>query len=154
MCQDSIMKRILTPLVLAFALTLTACGGTTATPTVATDDKPAEETQTIPNLAGKWKQSNSASEDSYQHATITDDTITVEWVSDGGATTSTYWIGTFKAPTDATAPYVWSSKRDVKATESALLASNDDTKEFTYDGETISYKVTALGTTTKVELKK
>lgn len=148
------MKRILAPLLLTVALTLTACGGTTATPTVAADSKPAKEAQTIPNLAGKWKQSNSASEDSYQHATITADTITVEWVSDGGDTTSTYWVGTYKAPTDATAPYVWSSKRDVKATESALLASSDETKEFTYDGDTISYKVSALGTTTKVELKK
>ena len=105
-------------------------------------------------MTGAWKQSNRASEKSYQQATITADTITVEWVTDAGDTTSIYWVGTFKAPNDASGPYKWTSKRDAAATKSALLASTDDTKEFTYEGDAISYKVSMLGTTKTVKLKK
>jgi hypothetical protein len=75
-------------------------------------------------------------------------------VSDGGDTTSIYWVGTFVAPIDATEPFVWTSQRDAAATDSAMLASSDDTKEFTYEDDTISYKVSALGTTTTVKLQK
>ena len=107
-----------------------------------------------PDLTGKWKQSNPNSEKSYQQATITADKVTVEWVTDGGNSTSIYWVGTFAAPTDASEPYTWISQRDVEATQSAILASSDATKEFTYKDGMISYKVSALGTTTTVNLKK
>ncbi|WP_167043479.1 hypothetical protein [Salinibacterium sp. ZJ454] len=152
------MKKLIAPIGLAIALALTGCAGTTTTTTTTTTtdaaaSKPVEEAPQAPNLAGAWKQSNSASEDSYQQATITADTITVEWVADGGDTTSTYWVGTFEAPADATEPYTWTSQRDAAATDSALLASTDDTKEFTYEGGTVSYKVSALGTTTTVDLQ-
>lgn len=80
--------------------------------------------------------------------------MTIEWVSDGGNTTSIYWVGTFAAPTDASEPYTWTSQKDVEATKSALLASGDATKEFKYENDTISYKVSALGTTTTINLKK
>lgn len=136
------MKRLLAPVVLAAALVLTGCSISSNSPSGP------------PDLTGAWKQSNSASADAYQQATITTDTITVEWVADGGDTVSTYWVGTYDAPKDASAAYKWTSKRDVAATDSALLASQDDTKDFTYEGDTISYKVTALGTTTTVKLKK
>jgi len=154
------MKKLIAPIALTLALALTGCSGADTTSTGAadskptTDSKPAAEAPQAPDLAGAWKQSNPASESSYQQARITADTITVEWVSDGGDTTSTYWVGTFEAPADATGPYTWTSQRDVAATESALLASTDDTKDFTYEGDTISYKVSALGTTTKVKLQK
>jgi len=36
----------------------------------------------------------------------------------------------------------------------ALLASSDDTKEFTYKDGVISYEASAMGTTKKVELTK
>ncbi|MBN9152131.1 MAG: hypothetical protein KF739_12455 [Cryobacterium sp.] len=136
------MKKLLAPLALAVSLALTGCGAVASTPTGPAD------------LTGDWKQSNSASADAYQQATITSDEITVEWVANGGDTTSIYWVGTFDAPTDASEPYTWTSKRDAAATDSALLASQSDTKEFTYAGGAISYEVTALGTTTKVNLKK
>lgn len=136
------------------ALTLTGCSATDASPTGDSEPKVTQEVPEVPDLTGSWKQSNSDSEDSYQQATITDDTITVEWVADQGDTTSTYWVGTFNAPDDANDPYMWSSNRDADATDNALLASTDDTKEFTYEDETLSYKVSALGTTTTVKLKK
>jgi hypothetical protein len=148
------MKKLIAPIALAAALVLTGCGGTNATATGAADSKPTEKAPQAPNLTGAWKQSNPASEKSYQQATITADAITVEWVTDGGNTTSIYWVGTFEAPSDSSGPYTWTSQRDAAATKTALLASTDATKEFTYEGDTISYKVSALGTTTTVKLKK
>ncbi|MFI7482458.1 hypothetical protein ACH9EU_08565 [Kocuria sp. M1R5S2] len=148
------MKRLIAPMALAAALALTGCSGADTTSSSAADSNTAEETPHVPDLAGAWKQSNPTSEDSYQQAMITTDTITIEWVTDGGDTTSTYWVGTFEAPTDASEPHTWTSQRDAAATDSALLASTDDTKEFTYEGDTISYKVSALGTTTTVDLNR
>lgn len=148
------MKKLIVPIVLAAALALTGCGGASTTPAGAAASAVTEEVPKAPDLTGAWKQSNPNSEKSYQQAMITADTITVEWVSDGGSTTSIYWVGTFAAPTDATEPYTWTSQRDAAATDTALLASTDDAKEFKYEGNTISYKVSALGTTTTVNLKK
>lgn len=148
------MKKLIALLALAAAISLTGCGGTGVTPAGTVDSKATQVAPKVPELTGAWKQSNSASEKSYQQATITADKITIEWVTDGGDTTSTYWVGTIKAPTDGSEPYKWTSKRDAAATKSALLASTDDTKDFTYEADTISYKVSALGTTTTVKLKK
>lgn len=103
-------------------------------------------------MTGAWKQSNPNSEDSYRQASITADTITIDWVTDGGDTTSVYWVGTFEAPTEASGSFT--SERDVAATDSALLASTDDTKNFIIDGETLSYQVSALGTRTTITLEK
>lgn len=148
------MKKLIAPIAIAAVLALTGCGGADATPTGDAGPTAVEEVPSAPDLTGAWQQSNSASEDSYQQAKITADAITVEWVADGGDTTSIYWVGTFEAPTDASDPYTWTSQRDAAATDSALLASTDDTKEFAYEGDTISYKVSALGTTKTVDLKK
>lgn len=147
------MNRRLAPLALVAAFALAGCGGAAYTSTAPGQSSTAEVEQRVPDLTGAWKQANSASEDAYQQATITGDDITIEWVSDGGETTSTYWVGTFQAP-KAQGPHTWVSTRDKAATDSALLASTDDTKEFTYADNTISYKVSALGTTTTVKLEK
>lgn len=108
----------------------------------------------IPDLTGEWKQENSNSEDSYQVATISGDTIEINWVSDNGDTKSLYWAGSFEAPTTADEPYSWDSENDHSKTESVLLASGDDTKTMTYEKGVLSYEVSAMGTTTKVKLKK
>lgn len=148
------MKKTISSLALIAVLVLTGCGGAGSTTNGAADSKATQEAPQVPDLTGSWKQSNSKSEKSYQQATITADKMTIEWVSDGGDTTSIYWIGTFTAPTSANEPYTWTSQRDVEATKAAFLASSDATKEFKYEGGTISYKVSALGTTTTVNLKK
>ncbi|MBP2414071.1 hypothetical protein JOF48_002870 [Arthrobacter stackebrandtii] len=161
------MKKLLTTFALAAVLALTGCGGTAdapagegvsgqaiEAPAKAEEPAPVQEAPKAPDLTGSWKEADSASKETYQQATITADTITVEWVSDGGDTTAVYWVGTFVAPVDATKPYTWSSQRDAAATDMALLASSDDAKDFTFDGDTISYKVTALGTTVTAKLKK
>lgn len=108
----------------------------------------------IPNLTGEWKQENSKSDDSYQAATISGDTIEIYWVRDNGDTKSLYWAGSFVVPTTADEPYSWTSKNDHSKTKSALLASSDDTKTITYQNGVLSYEASAMGTTTTVKLKK
>lgn len=152
-------KKILTAMIAAALLAmLTACGGTASTSTdngsaQNTASQKAEEKQPA-DLTGDWKQVNSSSDDSYQQATISGDTIEIYWVSDGGDTKSLYWAGSFEAPTTADEPYSWESKNDHDKTDSALMASSDDTKKFTYEKNQISYEASALGTTTTVRLEK
>lgn len=103
------------------------------------------------DLTGAWKsQGNNGS---YQEATIDDNTITINWVSDGGKTKSLYWAGTYTAPTES-GDYEWTSENDISKTQSALLASSDETKDFAYKDGKISYEVSAMGATTTMELEK
>jgi len=162
--MGSIMNK-LTPF--AFAITISAvvalagCStepDTTAGPSSTSASNsaaaPTPEAPTAPDLTGTWKQTNSASAESYQEAQISGDVITINWVTDSGDTTSVYWVGTFTAPADASTPYTWTSTRDTAATDSAMLASTDATKEFTFQDDTISYSASALGTTTTIKLSK
>ena len=152
-------KKILTAMIAAALLAmLTACGGTASTSTdngsaQNTASQKAEEKQPA-DLTGDWKQVNSSSDDSYQQATISGDTIEIYWVSDNGDSKSLYWAGSFEASTTADEPYSWESKNDHDKTDSALMASSDDTKKFTYEKNQISYEASALGTTTTIRLEK
>ncbi|UOE44161.1 hypothetical protein [Agromyces larvae] len=154
------MTRRLTPGIAQIALIallgtgLAGCAataaGTDGPSTGATENEaPAQPA----DLVGEWVQSNKKSEESFQSATITADTIEVFWVSDGGNTKALYWSGTFETPT-VSGPFSWDSQNDTEKTSGALLASGDPTKTFSFDNDTISYEVTALGVTTTVELKR
>lgn len=139
------MKKYLSLLVaLLICMSFTACG----------NSGPAEETKQPPSLIGEWKQINSQSEDSYQSAIITADTIEVYWISDGGDTKSLYWAGSFSAPTTTEDAFILTSENDREKTDSAILASTSDIKEFTFSNGQISYEVSALGTTTTVRMEK
>lgn len=83
------------------------------------------------NLTGTWKSEDKNG--SWMEADIKDDVITINWVSDNGDTKSIYWIGTYEAPTKYSEQYKWTSKRDKEKTKNALLASQDDSKEITYE---------------------
>ena len=149
------MKKKMLALVFAcFMLTLplTACGGNASSSTSADAAAQQEEAPQPPDLTGEWVQVNSDSEDSYQTATITTDTITVNW--NAPDTTALYWAGSFEAPTTADEPYSWDSANDTEQTANALLASPDETKTFTYEDGQISYSVSAMGVTTTVKLEK
>lgn len=147
-------KRLLAILFAAFmTLSLAACGGNTSSATASnTDAQQTEEAPQPPDLTGEWVQINSESEDSYQQATITADTITVNWISPD--TTALYWAGTFEAPTTAEEPYTWDSVNDTEQTSTAILASSDETKTFTYENGQISYDVSMMGVTKTVRLEK
>ncbi|MDD2402528.1 MAG: hypothetical protein PHD60_10070 [Clostridia bacterium] len=133
---------------LCVALFITLFTGCSSTPTSSGNGNK------IPDLTGEWKQANSKSKDSYQAATISGDIIEIYWVSDNGDTKSLYWAGSFIYPTTADEPYIWNSENDHSKTDSAMLASNADTKTMTYQNGVLSYEVSALGTTTKVKLEK
>lgn len=142
------MKKIVfTVLTLVLMLSLCACSKDSA-------PAPGSDPATPPDLTGEWKQVNSNSDDAWQAATITGDTITINWVSDGGDTKSLYWAGTFTAPTTADEPYSWDSQNDKEQTSKALLASGDETKTFTYANGQLSYEASALGTTVTIRMEK
>lgn len=127
--------------IMALTILLIGCGKTNGT-----DD-----------LTGTWVSENN--DGSYQEAVITENSIEINWVTDdgetdGGATKSIYWIGTYVAPAEPVTEYTWTSERDKEKTDTALLASTDDTKEFTYKDGVLSYQVSAMGTTTTYELKR
>lgn len=139
-------KRILSMvLTLLLSINLFACDS----------DKPTSETPApLPDLSGQWKQVNSESDDNYQGAIIDDDRIEIYWVSNNGDTRSLYWSGSFDEPDTADEPYSWKSKNNTGRTANAIMASQDETKEFTYENNQISYSSSILGTTTKVRLEK
>lgn len=146
------MKKKIVALILsaALALSLAACGengggsGQTQSPTP----------DPIPDLSGEWKQVGGNSDDTYHGIYISGDTIEIYWVTESDGTTALYWAGSFKAPTDSTEPYKWVSENDHSKTGMALLASGDDTKEFTYENGQISYSAAAFGVTTTVKAEK
>lgn len=123
----------------------------------ASTEAPQEEVKAEPlNLDGTWKSINSDSPDSWQEAIIDGDTITINWVSDNGDTKSLYWAGTVVEPMDKTVDdsYTWDSVNDKTQTDSAILASGDDTKTFTYDNGELSYEASAMGTTKTVRMER
>ncbi len=155
-------KRALTMIFAAFmAMFMAGCGGnTTGTNSTNASDKAGsavvEDTADkpeIPDLTGEWKQVNSSSDDNYQAATISGDAIEIYWVNEEDESKSLYWAGTFVAPETA-AEYSWDSENDHEKTDSAILASTDDKKTFTYKDGEISYEASALGTTKTIRLKK
>ena len=138
------MKKILA-LVLAacMLLSLAACGSSGNT----------EEEEEILSLVGNWEEEETG--DSYQAGFITEDSITIYWMSvdeDGNTSASLYWAGTYEAPTEDTDSWSWDSVNDTDQTGSALLASDSETKTFTYEDGVLSYAVTLLGTTNIYEL--
>ena len=143
--ERPIMKKAIALLVAAMLLTgLSACGGST------TADAPAKPQPA--DLTGTWKQTNSNDPSSYMEATISGDTIEVNWI--GTDTKSLYWKGTYQAPA-AAGDWKWTSQGDTETMASALLASQDATKDFTYsEADGVSWETTALGTTITVKTVK
>ncbi|MGN8025959.1 hypothetical protein [Microbacterium sp. 22242] len=131
-------------------LALSGCSAPSSGPAPAAQKPSSSPEQPKPaDLVGEWVEEKAG--DSTQSATITADSISVNWVNAKDGTTAVYWVGTYQAPTTA-GDFVWTSTRDEAATDSALLASTDPTKEFTYSGGKLSYKVTAMGVTKTMEL--
>lgn len=149
-------KILIVMLVGMLAVSATACGrsnDSSSDPDSASNSsEQIEEPEEPTDLTGTWKSEEN--DGSYQEAVITTDRIEINWVSDGGDTKSIYWIGTYEAPTEAVDEYSWTSERNKEETDTALLASTDDTKDFTYKDGVISYEASALGTTKTVELTK
>lgn len=144
------MKKIFMILSCLFIVfTLTACDEK------ATENQETQKSNEPLNLYGTWAQTNSNSETSYQEAIISEDgTITINWIDEEDDSKALYWAGSFEAPTTSDDTYSWTSKNDKEQTETALLASGDDTKDFKYENGVISYEASALGSTMTVELER
>lgn len=157
------VKRLIAPVAMAALLVLAGCSATdtadasagkTSSPTKPAASTPTPDPVVIPDLTGNWKQNNSASDDGWMTATIDGNTITANFVTDNGDTTSLFWVGTFTPPTDDKSPYTWTSTRDTAATDSALLASTDPSKDFIYEDGEISFPVSIAGSSATVRLSK
>lgn len=146
---------------LLIAGALAACGATDAPEAsesavaAATGEaeaaEPTEEKVAAPDLTGVWD----STEDSafVQRATISGTTMVIDWVpQDGSPDSRLYWAGTFEAP-ETDAAHSWTSANDHSRTGAELLASSDDTKEFSYEDGKISYEVSALGESGTVTLE-
>ena len=125
------MRKLLSSLIVVSALTLTSCSDSSS-------DKPKEDGSInstsdaqadAKSVNGTWKQEDSASEDGWMEASITDDVITIEWVMDNGENRMIYWIGTFDAQAAASGETV-TSNRDTVATASEWMAASSDKKDF------------------------
>lgn len=106
------------------------------------------------DLLGDWVQVNSNSEDMYHIATITEAEINIYWYTVSDGTKALYWAGSFSLPESIGKSYSWDSENNTAQTETALLASSDELKSFTYSNGCISYEVSALGVTQTVKLEK
>lgn len=144
------MKKKIVTLLFAVIVSISVIGCGNASNELKSNDTTANEEKRPTDLTGTW--ASEENDGSYQEAIITENTIEINWVSDGGKTKSIYWIGTYEAPTDSTDKYSWTSERDKEKTDSALLASQDDTKSFAYEDKKISYEVSLMGTTSTMEL--
>lgn len=102
----------------------------------------------VTNLTGSWIETGKDSSPKML-AEITNDTIEVYWSAD--ETRALYWAGTYTAPTGA-GVYTWNSTNDHTKTDTALLASGNDTKTFVYNNGEITFELTAFGVTTTVHL--
>ncbi|MGQ3384956.1 hypothetical protein [Glutamicibacter sp. TV12E] len=152
------IKKILAPVSIVLSFALAACGSQTQADgpvsTSPTASPVSSESAHPIDLQGIWKQKNSMDAEAYQEATIDSETITINRVTNHGDTKSLDWVGSFEAPNAAADTYSWTSKRDRKATDNAILASSDKTKKFTIHKDEISYEAGIMGTTTTVRLAK
>ena len=151
-------RRLLVPLAISLLL-LTGCsapaaGSNPGASSLKTEETVEEVVVEPLDLTGEWKQTNSNSEDSYQTATITGEQITVDWVNAADSTKAVFWIGSYVAPTEDTEAHSWDSQGDVAQMETAIMASGDTAKAFTFKGGVLSYELTAMGVTMTVEMSR
>lgn len=142
-----------------FTFALAGCGGDEAkeesktTDNISSVEKKEEKKEPL-DLVGEWKQVDGNSEESYQRATIQEGTMEIYWVNEAEESEALYWAGTYVAPEKDVDTYTWDSVNDKEKTDSALLASGDDQKTFTYEDGKLSYSVSAMGMTQTVYLEK
>ena len=136
------MRKLLSSLILVSALTLTSCSDSSSdNPKEDGSNNSVSDAQAdAKSVIGTWKQEDSASEDGWMEASITDDVITIEWVMDNGENRMIYWIGTFDAQAAASGETV-SSNRDTVATASEWMTASSDKKDFSIEDDTLTFKV-------------
>lgn len=143
--------------IMALVVGVAACSGQNVQPSSNAENTGSSQQEITPepqpaDLTGTWKSTNSDSEDSWMEATITSDTIQIDWVT--ADTRSLYWIGTFETPGEP-GDWSWTSQADREKMDTALMASQDDTKDFTYtETDGLSFDASAMGVTKTVKMAK
>lgn len=138
---------------------LSACGNgqqaqTPANGTGTSQQQKTEQPKPQPaDLTGTWKMTNGTDGQSAFTATVTADTIEIQY--DTNDMKALYWKGTYTAPT-AAGDFKWTSKGDTEAMSVSLLASQDASKDFTYtdSDKTLSFEYTIQGVTKTVKMNK
>lgn len=133
---------------------LTGCSSTSSAPLTEGSTASRGEETAAPaalDLNGAWEQSNKKSEENYHAAEIIDGVITVNWIAPDSS--SLYWVGSVPSENTDEA-FSWTSQGDTETMASALMASSEDTKEFSYADGVLSYEVTAVGTTMTIKLER
>lgn len=131
---------------------VTQSGQQPVTPNPEPDNQQTETPVEPLDLTGSWKQVDGNSGENYQFAIIEDGAISIYWALDDG-TTALYWAGSYTAPTEPGDSYTWDSVNDTNRTAAAILASSADSKPFSYEGGRLKYEVSAMGTSTTVQLE-
>ena len=100
----------------AMALSLMGCGGNGTTGSAGNPQPKAEPEPEPLDLSGTWK-AEGEDPDSWQEIIISGNTMTINWVSDGGDTKALYWAGTYTAPSEPSDTWSWTSENDHEQTE-------------------------------------
>lgn len=127
---------------LALVISVSACGGS------ASGSKPqAQNTPSTQTLDGTWKNDDP---NLHMSAIVSNGTIQISFESTD--VSALYWKGTF--PASATHGDDIVSQGDRAEMDASMMGSSEDVKHFYYASETISYKLTVMGVTRTVSLKK
>lgn len=106
-------KKIFTTFIIgSMVLSMAACGSaSTNSSSVSSNNEVVQENnekiKDPVDLTGTWKSKNN--DGAWMEATINDNTISIDWVSDNGDTKSIYWVGSYTAPTEYSDEYTWTS---------------------------------------------
>ena len=154
------MRKVLSLTVAATLLALTACGTSDSGQSVSDSaqngqSQSASSERETPDYLGTWKQKGAdgeEGEDTWLEASITADTIRVDWVMESGADRMLFWSGSFDPEAAAEGTVV--SQRDNAAMDPELLASGDDTKEFAFTENSFSFPITVQGEHGTIEMEK
>lgn len=130
---------------------LSSCGADPTVNNAGTPGSPESLTQPVAveqeTLEGNWV---SVDPEVQMAATVVGDTITVNWASDD--VTALYWKGS--APTEVRDDLVFTSAGDLETMSTAMMASTEEEKTFTYSKDELSFGLSIVGITQIIRLKK
>lgn len=104
------------------------------------------------DLEGDWKQVG-ATDEGWFAGTISPDSIQVNLHTSESDLAALYWVGTFDVPENEET-FTVTSAGDRSKLDKALFGSGDDTKDFVYDGTTLTFEFTIQGQTAPITLER